>query len=67
MTRRKLEKRLRDLGFEQIRRGGRHDVWGNGQRTIPVPRHREIGDALAKSILREAAASQAKRLGMPSD
>lgn len=67
MKKRELVKRLRELGFTLRRRGGGHDIWGDGRKSCTVPRHREIKDTLAKSILREAAASRAKRLGMPSD
>lgn len=67
MKRRKLEKRLRELGFGLRRHGRSHDIWGHGQKSLSVPRHREIQDALAKSILRDAAAAQPRRPGAPSD
>ena len=35
-----------------LRRGGRHDVWTDGEREEGVPRHREINEQLARAILR---------------
>jgi mRNA interferase HicA len=54
MKRRELEKRLIDLGWSFIRRGGRHDIWRKGEIEIAVPRHREIKEPTARSILRLA-------------
>ena len=67
MKKRDLEKQLRELGLRLLRRGGKHDIWGHDQKSVPVPRHREIQDALAKSILRAAAAAQPRRPGAPSE
>jgi len=54
MKRRELERRLRELGWELSRHGGRHDVWIRGEREIVVPRHAEINEYTAKAIIREA-------------
>ena len=35
-----------------LRRGGRHDVWTDGEREEAVPRHRNINEQLARAILR---------------
>ncbi|MBI4819897.1 MAG: type II toxin-antitoxin system HicA family toxin [Deltaproteobacteria bacterium] len=56
MKRRELEQKLSELGWRFLRRGGRHDIWTNGQREIAVPRHREINEYTARAILREAGA-----------
>ena len=56
MTYRELRGKLRRLGFEFIRHGGRHDIWGiRGTKTwTPVPRHRgEVPPGTLASILRE--------------
>lgn len=39
-----------------MKRGGSHDKWksANGVYTATVPRHDEIGEALARKILTEA-------------
>jgi len=34
--------------------GRRHDVWTDGDRHEPIPRHIEINEKLARSILRKA-------------
>jgi predicted RNA binding protein YcfA (HicA-like mRNA interferase family) len=54
MRRRDLEKRLYSLGWRLVRHGARHDVWSNGEREIVIPRHNEINEYTAKTILKEA-------------
>ncbi len=54
MKRRDLEKKLKFFGWWFDRAGGKHDVWTNGSTTEPIPRHNEIGEALAKKILKKA-------------
>jgi len=54
MKRRDLESKLRQLGWQFIRHGGKHDVWSRGERELTVPRHREINEYTAKAILRQA-------------
>ena len=54
MKRRDLEKRRRELGWQMVRHGARHDVWGRGEHEIMVPRHGEINQYTATAILREA-------------
>jgi mRNA interferase HicA len=52
MKRSELIRQLNEAGCVLVRHGSRHDVYGNpatGQKQ-PVPRHREIDDALAKHI-----------------
>ena len=55
MKRRDLVRELRRVGYALGRSKGPHDwyVRGPGD-AIPVPRHREIKETLAKSILRQA-------------
>ena len=54
MKRRELEKALSKLGWYFLRHGGNHDVWTDGEGQEAIPRHREINEMLAKSILRRA-------------
>jgi len=54
MKRRDIEKRLRHCGWRLVRHGARHDVWAKGEKEIPIPRHNEINEYTAKSILKEA-------------
>ncbi|MGN6789276.1 MAG: type II toxin-antitoxin system HicA family toxin [Rhodanobacteraceae bacterium] len=47
-------RRLISAGCTLLRHGGRHDIWLNphtGQKQ-PIPRHREIDEALARHILK---------------
>ena len=50
-----LEQNLRALGCNFNRHGGNHDIWNyeNG-RKFPFPRHPEIGERLAKSMINKA-------------
>lgn len=54
MKRDDLIRKLLAGGCRLLRHGGRHDIYenpGNGQKQ-PVPRHREIDEALARHILK---------------
>ncbi|MCW1887453.1 type II toxin-antitoxin system HicA family toxin [Luteolibacter flavescens] len=55
MKRADLIKKLTDLGCELIRHGGKHDWYQNMTTKVcqPVPRHREINENLAKSIIKK--------------
>lgn len=54
MKKKDLEKELKKLGYDKVREGGNHEVWGNGSKAIAVPRHKEINENTAKSILKSA-------------
>ncbi len=56
MKRRRLERKLRSLGWRLLRHGRRHDVWTNASETKTeyVPRHADINEILAKAILEKA-------------
>ena len=54
VKKRELEKRLRRLDWVFLRHGGKQDVWTDGEREEAVPRHAEINENLARSILRRA-------------
>ena len=55
MKRRDLISRLESLGCVLIRDGAKHDIYQNPQSGMiqPVPRHREINENLARSIIRK--------------
>ena len=55
MKRRELEEALRKVGWRFLRHGAKHDVWTDGERQEPVPRHTEINEKLARVILRRAS------------
>lgn len=52
MKRRDLVKLLENNGWRLLRSGASHDIYTNGQRSEPIPRHSEIKEQLAKSIIR---------------
>ncbi len=54
MKRKKLEQKLKILGWSLIRHGRRHDIWTNDEYEIAVPRHNEINEYTATAILKVA-------------
>ena len=60
MKRKDLERELKDAGWWFLRHGGNHDTWTNGHEIEQIPRHREIGENLAKKIVRRAKQSPEK-------
>ena len=54
MKKKDLEKKLKKAGWWLDRHGGNHDIWTNGKITNQVPRHPEVNELLAKSIVKEA-------------
>ena len=54
MKRRDLIKILEQMGCILVRNGGRHDWYTNPQtkQSQPVPRHNEVNENLAKSIIK---------------
>ena len=50
-----LEQKLRALGCDFYRNGGNHEIWNyeNG-RKFPLPRHSDIDERLAKSMINKA-------------
>ncbi|MCX6124947.1 MAG: type II toxin-antitoxin system HicA family toxin [Proteobacteria bacterium] len=56
MKKRDLEKELTRLGWYLLREGS-HEIWTNGELTIPIPRHTEINEYTAKGIVKKAKAN----------
>ena len=54
MKRKDLEKILKANGYELERSGGNHDIFTNGKKKVPIPRHKEIREATVKAIFKEA-------------
>jgi len=52
MKRKKLIEIISSYGYYFLRRGGNHDVYTNGERNEMIARHTEIGDELAKKIIK---------------
>ena len=55
MKRRDLIRRLEEIGCVLTRHGGKHDWYTNNntKQSQPVPRHKEINENLAKSIIKK--------------
>ncbi|MCL5056161.1 MAG: type II toxin-antitoxin system HicA family toxin [Firmicutes bacterium] len=45
----------------RLLRQGKHEIWINGELTIPVPRHDEINEMTARGILKDARTVKGKR------
>lgn len=54
MKRRDIIRKLEEHGFHYLRPGHNHDIYTNGKVNIPIPRHREVKELMAKQIFREA-------------
>ncbi|MEO3858484.1 hypothetical protein ABGB08_26520 [Acrocarpospora sp. B8E8] len=58
MKKRDLERQMRRLAKEYnvevtVKQGGSHEKWFAGAEAMPIPRHAEIRENTAKSILRD--------------
>jgi mRNA interferase HicA len=55
LKREELIRRLKAAGCTLVRHGGRHDWYTNPSRNAsqPVPRHSEVNEYLARSILKK--------------
>ena len=60
MKRRDLIKRLEEMGCTLVRHGGAHDWYTNPvtKQSQPVPRHAEINEYLARSILKKLSSEK---------
>lgn len=52
MKRKDLIKLLENNGWTKAREGGNHDIYTNGKDIEPIPRHKEIAESLAKTIIK---------------
>lgn len=53
MKRRDLIKCLEQNGWYLKRNGSNHDLYTDGKRVEPIPRHTEINERLAQDIIRK--------------
>jgi len=62
MKRRELVRILEEIGCVLTRHGGKHDWYTNlvTKQSQPVPRHNEINENLAKSIIRKLKAESSR-------
>ena len=52
MKRRDLVKRLEQNGWFLKRNGASHDLYTDGSKVEPIPRHSEINERLAQDIIK---------------
>jgi len=52
VKRRKLEKLFKKNGWYFLRNGSDHDIWTDGKNEVSIPRHKEVNENLAKSLIR---------------
>lgn len=53
MLYRDLVKLLEENGWYIKRQGGNHVLYTDGDRTMPIPRHKEINERLARKIIKD--------------
>lgn len=53
MKKRDLVKLLEENGWYLKRSGGNHDLYTDGKKIEPIPRHSEINEKLAKAIIKK--------------
>lgn len=53
MKHRDLIKLLKKNGWYFKRDGANHDIYTNGEKTEPIPRHKEINEKLAQAIIKK--------------
>jgi mRNA interferase HicA len=54
VKRRELVKYLEKNGFSLLREGKKHSIYSNGERTIPVKRHRILDRITANQLCKQA-------------
>lgn len=52
LKRKDLIKKFEKNGWWLKRSGGNHDIYTNGKKIEPIPRHKEIDEELAKAIIK---------------
>lgn len=53
MKRRDLIKLFEKNGWYFLRDGAEHDIYTDGRKMEPIPRHREINERLAKHLIKK--------------
>ena len=54
VKRRDLIRYLEESGFSLLREGGKHSVYTNNEKTLPVKRHRHIDRITANELCKQA-------------
>lgn len=51
MKRRELLKLFTNAGWYFLRNGANHDIYTNGKDNVPIPRHPDINEVLARALI----------------
>jgi len=54
VKRRELVKYFEENGFSLLREGKKHSIYSNGQKTIPIKRHRILDRITANQLCKQA-------------
>lgn len=54
VKRRELVKYLEENGFSLLREGQKHSIYTNGEKTIPIKRHRILDRITANQLCKQA-------------
>jgi predicted RNA binding protein YcfA (HicA-like mRNA interferase family) len=54
VKRRDLVRYLEQNGFSLLREGGKHSIYSNGGKTVPVKRHRILDRVTANELCKQA-------------
>jgi predicted RNA binding protein YcfA (HicA-like mRNA interferase family) len=54
VKRRELVRYLEENGFSLLREGNKHSIYTNGEKTIPVKRHRLLDRITANQLCKQA-------------
>lgn len=54
VKRRDLIKYFEENGFYLLRKGGKHSIYTNGTKTIPIRRHRKLDRITANELCKQA-------------
>jgi predicted RNA binding protein YcfA (HicA-like mRNA interferase family) len=57
VSRRDLVRYLEASGFRLLREGAKHAIYANGERAVPVKRHRQFDRVTANEICKQAGIS----------
>lgn len=53
MKQRELLKLFRRSGWYLLRHGAGHDIYTNGKNQVPIPRHPDINEVLARELIKK--------------
>ena len=61
MKKKELIKKLKKYGWLKFGEGANHEIWTNGEQKLSIPRHAEINEITAKSIVKTAGSNPGRK------